>query len=108
MVRDVFRVLEPGGWFCLDTPNRRATEIELGDDFSNPDHKIEYTDAQLAALLEAAGFEISARYGLAYVGESIAKGEFDGQEQARNHGVYADIDDCYLLAYVCRKPVTRI
>ena len=44
MVHEVRRVLEPGGWFCLDTPNRRATEIELGDDYSNPDHKIEYTD----------------------------------------------------------------
>ena len=104
MVREVRRVLEPGGWFCLDTPNRRATEIELGDEYSNVDHKIEYTDAQLSALLEAAGFEIVGRYGLAYVGESIAKGTFDGQEQARNHGVYAEIEDCYLLAYVCRVP----
>jgi SAM-dependent methyltransferase len=107
MVHEVRRVLEPGGWFCLDTPNRQATEIELGNAYSNPDHKIEYTDAQLSDLLESAGFEITGRYGLAYVGESIAKGTFDGQEQARNHGVYADIEDCYLLAYICRAP-TRI
>ena len=102
MVHEVRRVLESGGWFCLDTPNRQATEIELGDDFSNPDHKIEYTMRSCRALLENAGFEIAGRYGLAYVGESIAKGTFDGEEQARNHGVFAEIEDCYLLAYICR------
>ncbi len=102
MLAEVRRVLAPGGWFCLDTPNRRATAVDLGDDFSNPDHKIEYTDAQLAQMLVDAGFTIEARYGLSYVGESLAKGEFDPEEVARNHGVYADIDACYLLAYICR------
>ena len=103
MLAEVARVIAPGGWFCLDTPNRRATAVELGDQFCNPDHKIEYTDAQLAQMLVDAGFTIEARYGLSYVGESLAKGEFDPEEVARNHGVFADIEGCYLLAYICRR-----
>lgn len=39
--------------------------------------------------------------GLAYVGRSIETGVFDMAELAANHGVYADIRDCYALAYVC-------
>ena len=102
MLAEVRRVMTPDGWFCLDTPNRRATALELGDHFCNPDHKIEYTDPQLAHMLIDAGFTIEARYGLSYVGDSLAKGEFDPEEVARNHGVFADIDGCYLLAYTCR------
>lgn len=31
MCRSVFRVLRPGGWFCLDTPNRLVTTIHTQD-----------------------------------------------------------------------------
>jgi predicted SAM-dependent methyltransferase len=107
MLREVKRVLGPGGWFCLDTPNRRATELELGDLYSNPDHKIEYTHAEMSVLLEDAGFDVVGAHGLTYVGVSLEAGKFDGEEAARMHGVYADIENCYLLAYVCRVAARR-
>lgn len=104
MLDDVFRVLAPGGWFCVDTPNRSATRLAVGDVYSNPDHKIEYDHEHLSAMLRAAGFEVTASYGLNYMGESMAKGRFDIVECAANRGVYADIENCYVLAYICRKP----
>ena len=56
MLAEVRRVLVPGGWFCLDTPNRRVTAMQLGPDvLSNPDHKLEYTHAHLSELLRDAG-----------------------------------------------------
>ena len=81
MLAEVRRVVAPDGWFCLDTPNRRATALDLGEQYSNPDHKVEYTDAQVARMLVDAGFTIEARYGLSYVGESLAKGEFDARNR---------------------------
>jgi SAM-dependent methyltransferase len=105
MLGEVRRVLVPGGWFCLDTPNRRVTELQLGADvFSNPDHKLEYTHEHLSRLLRSGGFEIVGSYGLSLADESLARGVFDEAEVARKHGVYAEIADCYFLAYMCRTP----
>lgn len=105
MLQGVLRILRPGGWFCLDTPNRRATVVHVGADrLTNPDHELEYTHDQLAAKLERTGFDVVDAFGLSYVGDSIRSGVFSEAEFARNHGVFHAIDECYLLAYFCRKP----
>ena len=105
MLGEARRVLEPGGWFCVDTPNRRATELMLGPGgLSNPDHKIEYTDAGLRAMLEEAGFEVVGAYGLNHLGDCFERGVFDVSVVAGNHGVYADAGNCHLIAYTCRVP----
>jgi hypothetical protein len=105
MLAEIRRVLVPGGWFCLDTPNRRVTALQLGADvLSNPDHKLEYTHEHLSALLGEAGFDVVDAFGLSLADESLARGEFDLAEVAANHGVYAEIADCYFLAYMCRTP----
>ncbi|HEV7523685.1 MAG TPA: methyltransferase domain-containing protein [Acidimicrobiia bacterium] len=106
MLAEVRRVLAPGGWFCLDTPNRRVTALQLGPDtLSNPDHKLEYTHEHLSALLRDAGFEIVGEYGLSLANESLADARFDTDEVAAKHGVFAEIADCYFLAYFCRSPL---
>jgi SAM-dependent methyltransferase len=97
---DVRRVLAPGGWFCLDTPNGRACRVQM-EELTNPDHEIEYTHEELSGKLERAGYDIRAALGLALVRRSIATGVWDPAELAANHGVYADIRDCYALAYLC-------
>ena len=105
MLAEIRRVLVPGGWFCLDTPNRRVTALQLGADvLSNPDHKLEYTHEHLSALLGEAGFDVVDEFGLSLADESLARGAFDLAEVAANHGVYAEIADCYFLAYMCRTP----
>ncbi len=99
----IFRVLAPGGWFCLDTPNGPVWRVQ-GPDLINPDHKIEYSHEALAGKLEANGFEIVEAKGLNYVGASLAEGRFDEAEATANIGVFDEIEHCLHLAYVCRRP----
>ena len=99
---EVWRVLAPGGHFCLDTPNAAATRLQ-SDEFVHPDHKYEYRHQELAGMLESAGFTISEAKGLNHMPESLASGKFDPAEPAANLGVYDDLENCYLLAYRCVK-----
>ena len=48
VVREAFRVLAPGGWFCLDTPNGPVWRLR-SDAPMNHDHKIEYGAGELVA-----------------------------------------------------------
>ena len=53
------RVLRPGGWIVLDSPNRSVTEAL---NYVQPEHITEMTPAEIAELLELAGFsEISVK-----------------------------------------------
>jgi SAM-dependent methyltransferase len=97
------RVLKPGGVLALDTPNANLTRLQQ-DAFIDPDHKYEYRHAEMAAMLRGNGFVIERAEGINYGGDSVARGVFDPTELATKRGVFDDIEDCYLLAYVCRKP----
>lgn len=101
--REAFRVLAPGGWFCLDTPNGPAWRVQ-SEALMNPDHQIEYSSHQLRSMVEAAGFVVRECKGLNYMGEALARGEFDEAEASGNPGVFAEADDCLLLAVVAQKP----
>lgn len=59
-IAEVFRVLQPGGWFCLDTPNKRLSRLLSNEEFSHPDHKIEYLPSQLTDKLTRAGFVVES------------------------------------------------
>ena len=48
VVREAFRVLVPGGWFCLDTPNGPLWRLR-SDAPMNHYHKIEYAAGELVA-----------------------------------------------------------
>ncbi|MGH9042433.1 MAG: methyltransferase domain-containing protein [Acidimicrobiia bacterium] len=102
VLAEVHRVLRPGGHLGLDTPNARATRAQQAE-FIDPDHKVEYTHAEMVALLEGAGLAVREAKGLNYVGRSLAEGGFSIEEAAGNPGIFAAPEDCYLLAYVCRK-----
>jgi SAM-dependent methyltransferase len=100
---EVQRVLKPGAHFALDTPNARLTRLQQ-DDFIDPDHKHEYTHDELARDLRAAGFEILDAKGINYAGPITTRAQFSETAVAGNCGLYSAIEDCYILAYVCRKP----
>jgi SAM-dependent methyltransferase len=97
------RVLKPGGVLALDTPNANLTRLQQ-DAFIDPDHKYEYRHAEMDAMLRGNGFVVERAMGINYGGDSVARGVFDPTELATKRGVFDDIENCYLLAYVCRRP----
>ena len=105
-LNDVFRLLKPGGWLALDTPNARATRLQQ-DEFIDPDHEVEYYPEQLEEMIASAGFRIVEAKGLNYLGKSLIEGKYSADEMAFNQGVYSEYRDCYLLAYLCQRPPTN-
>jgi SAM-dependent methyltransferase len=103
VLKEVRRVLRPGGYLGLDTPNARVTRLQQPE-FIDPDHEHEYTDTELRAKLTAAGFEVEGAWGLNHAGTSLGAGVFDADQVATARGLFHQIEDCYLLAYLCRVP----
>jgi ubiquinone/menaquinone biosynthesis C-methylase UbiE len=103
VLSQVRRVLKPGGFFALDTPNSRITRLQQAA-FIDPDHKYEYSHREMAAMLRGNGFVIERAMGINYGGQSIAEGTFDPVEVATKRGLFHEISDCYLLGYLCRSP----
>ena len=103
VMSQVRRVLAPGGVLAIDTPNSRLTRLQT-DNFIDPDHKYEYSHREMSAMLRGHGFVIEQAMGINYGGGSIARGAFDAREVATKRGVFHEIDDCYLLSYLCRRP----
>jgi SAM-dependent methyltransferase len=104
VLREVFRVLTPGGWFCLDTPNGPAWRLRSAA-LMNDDHKIEYGAGEIHSKLVGCGFEVTEAKGLNLMQDAVATGVFDESEASAHPGVFAAIEDCLLLAFVARKPV---
>jgi SAM-dependent methyltransferase len=105
VAREVFRVLAPGGWFCLDTPNGPVWRLRSAA-MMNDDHKIEYAAPELATVLSRAGFEVTESKGLNLMRQGAAAKVFDEAEASANPGVFAAAEECLLLAMVARKPLT--
>ena len=103
VLADAARVLGPGGYLALDTPNAAVCRLQQPE-FIDPDHKYEYRHAEMVEKLERAGFEILEAKGLNYAGASVERGEFSVTEVATSRGLFADIERCYLLSYLCRVP----
>src|SRR5437762_12946329 len=64
MCREAFCVLQPGGYFCLDTPNRGITSIhthDVGGGFIHPEHKDGYRVHELRALPIGGGRDVSRK-----------------------------------------------
>ena len=101
VLRETFRVLAELGTLALDTPNARVTRLQQTQ-FIDPDHKYEYTHAEMLEKLRTCGFAVIESKGLNYAGQSLKDGAFNIEEVANNSGIYAEIAECYLLSYLCR------
>jgi ubiquinone/menaquinone biosynthesis C-methylase UbiE len=106
VLAEVARVLRPGGYLGLDTPNARVCRLQQ-DAFIDPDHEHEYTHGEMVDKLQACGFEILEAKGLNHAGRSLAAGTFSTEEVATQRGLFAEIESCYLLSYLCRTPERR-
>jgi ubiquinone/menaquinone biosynthesis C-methylase UbiE len=102
---EAFRVLRPGGHFCLDTPNARLTRLQSPDQFGHPEHKKEYLVPELTGKLARHGFRVAAVKGLCRMPASLAAGKFDPREMVRGSGEIVDAaEDCYVFFADAIKP----
>ena len=103
VLKECLRILKPGGHLCMDTPNGKSTRLQQAE-FIDPDHKIEYDHATLLSAIQDAGFTDIQSFGMNYMPNAHATGKFTTDEPSRNSGIFSDIENCYILAYRCRKP----
>ncbi|MDB5775638.1 MAG: glycosyl transferase family 1 [Herbaspirillum sp.] len=107
MCREAFRVLKKGGAFCLDTPNRRVTEIHVrtvDSEFIHPEHFIEYSTELLMAVLTKAGFVIKHSYGICEMPETVRTGEFHYEDFLFGKQITDRVADSYIQFHHCIKP----
>jgi SAM-dependent methyltransferase len=102
--REAYRILKPGGFFCLDTPNRAVTQLHFRDELINPEHQYEYRHSEMVSLLQSHGFLIQEAKGISWAGPNVASSEFMEETCIQHEGMYDDIVNCYLLYYKCIKP----
>jgi len=100
---EVARVLRPGGHLALDTPNATVCRLQQAE-FIDPDHEHEYTHPEMTGKLVAAGFEVLEAKGLNLSRPGLERGRFSAPEVATARGLFADVEGCYLLSYLCRLP----
>lgn len=107
MCCEVFRVLAPGGMFCLDTPNRGITALhtlEAGGGFIHPEHKYEYTVLELRELLTASGFEIAGMHGICEMPLTRSTGVFHYEDFVLGNAMVDDPEAAYIMYFAARKP----
>ena len=102
--QEAFRVLRPGGHFCLDTPNARLTRLHSPDQLIHPEHKKEYRVAELRKALVRHGFRVAAVKGVCPMPVSLTAGKFDFGEMERNTSLSNTAEDCYVFFVDAVKP----
>lgn len=102
--QEVFRVLRPGGHFCLDTPNARLTRVQSPEQLIHPEHKKEYLVPELTQKLVRRGFRVAAVKGICPMPVSLATGQFDLSEMARNATLSDSAKNCYAFFVDAAKP----
>ena len=107
MCREAFRVLRPGGHFCLDTPNRGITSIhtrDVGGGFIHPEHKHEYRVAELRDLLIGEGFDIALERGVCEMPMTRSTGRFHYEDFVLGNPIVDDPETAYIMYFTARKP----
>lgn len=101
--REVRRILTREGSFCLDTPNALMTRLHSPHALIHPDHKIEYTPAELTRDLVEAGLDIVRSLGVVAMPLTIKRGSIDYRDFLVGAGVMTDLSTAYIQYHECRK-----
>ena len=107
-IKEAMRVLKPGGYFCLDTPNRTVTILHTawrGGDFIHPEHKVEYYPEEIQAMLTEHGFQIKDSWGICEMKKTVEKNDFDYTELIYGKQLVNDPTNSYMQFYICQKPI---
>ena len=87
------RLLKPGGWLCLDTPNRSLTRLLVHYGYVHPEHKIEYVPDVLIRMLQQSGFQVLQALSVSPLPLSLAAGRFSRLELIHAQGLGFNPDD---------------
>ncbi len=101
---EALRVLKPGGYFCLDTPNRTITRLQSPLGYIHPEHKYEYRPAELADQLTQAGFVVKRVLGVCPMPRSARAGRLYLQEILDHPEVSPEAASAYFFYVECIKP----
>lgn len=104
--REAFRVLKPGGSFCLDTPNAALTRLESPDKFIHPEHKKEYYVHELRDKLVRWGFAVVDEKALTPMPQVVRTGLFKYSEMAYNIRLSDKPEEGYLFYMRGVKPIS--
>lgn len=104
VIAEARRVLKPGGYFCLDTPNRAVTRLLSPDSWTHPEHYKEYEVEELVRKLERGGFVSIESKSLCPVPASLARGVLDWAELTGNIRIGDNAEEGYLFFIKGQKP----
>ncbi|MEH1833626.1 MAG: methyltransferase domain-containing protein [Nostoc sp.] len=104
VIQEVFRVIKPGGSFCLDTPNRQLTKLLVRRGFVHPEHKIEYTPDELVAKIQKAGFIIKKKLAISPMPYSLKTKKFSKLELMNSVGFSENANQGFSFFIYCSKP----
>jgi SAM-dependent methyltransferase len=100
---EVYRVLSPGGRFCLDTPNRAVTRL-MTEEFIHPEHKIEYTPQDLVQGITRHGFNLQRALSVSPMPKSLRAGRFSMEEAVASTSVGGNADEGFSFYLELSKP----
>ena len=104
--QEIRRILKPGGWFCLDTPNASLTRIQSPDALIHPEHKKEYYLHELVAKLEQHSFAVVETRGMCPMPKSLQSGTYSHKELTSNICLSDAPEECYMFFIKAVKPRT--
>jgi SAM-dependent methyltransferase len=100
----VYRILRPGGYFCLDTPNAALTRLQSPENLIHPEHKKEYLIHEIREMLGRNNFLIAEEIGICPMPVSLSQRSFDTRELVQNVGLSKNPEEAYLFFVKAVKP----
>lgn len=104
-ITEAFRILKPGGYLSLDTPNRALTRLHSPDELIHPEHQKEYFAHELKEKVERVGFQVVDSKAICPMPISLATGKFDWIEMLKNNHLGNKPEEGYLFFLLCQKPI---